>query len=69
MGRDVDETKVKVDMHGELLPELLDRLESEIAAEALAVWDAVAEFCKEEMELTPEKMLTIVVEPLASWIG
>ena len=33
------------------------------------MWEAFAEFCEEDMELAPEKMLKIVVEPLAGWIG
>jgi hypothetical protein len=69
MERDMDDIEFKVTKYGELLPELMDRLEREIAAEALAVWEAFAEFCEEDMELVPEKMLKIVVEPLAGWIG
>ena len=65
MDRDIEELGAKVEKHNELLPELMGRLDREIATEALAVWEAFAAFCKEDMGITAEKMLKIVVEPMA----
>jgi hypothetical protein len=61
--RDMDEIEAKVEKYGELLPELMDRLERELATEALAVWEAFGGFCTEEMGLSAEKVLRATFEP------
>jgi hypothetical protein len=68
MDRDLEEISAKVGKYNELLPELMDRLECEIATEALAVWEAFAAFCQEDIGVAAEKMLKIVVEPMAGWL-
>ncbi len=45
------------------VPQLLDRLERELDREALAVWEAFAGFCREEVGLEPEKILKALFEP------
>ena len=57
MERDMDEIEAKVKKYGELLPELMGRLERELVTEALAVWEAFSGFCEEEMGLSAEKLL------------
>jgi hypothetical protein len=41
---------------------LIDRLERELAAEAMAVWKAYTEFCEEEVGLGAEKVLRATFE-------
>lgn len=57
MERDMDEIEAKVKKNGELLPELMDRLERELATELLAVWEAFCGFCEQEMGFSAEKLL------------
>ena len=63
MERDIAEVDAQVDKYGELLPELLERLERQLATEALAVWEGFCGFCEEEMELSPEKLLQATFAP------
>ena len=63
MERDMEEIEAKVDKYGELLPDLMDRLERELAAEALAVWEAFSTFCREDMGLSAEKLLQATLRP------
>jgi hypothetical protein len=63
MDRDMDEIQAKVKKYGELLPELMDRLERDLASEALGVWDAFSSFCEEEMGLSAEKLLQATFRP------
>jgi hypothetical protein len=49
MDRDIDELEAKVERHGGFMPEILDRVERSLTAQALAVWQAFASFCVEEM--------------------
>jgi hypothetical protein len=63
MERDMEEIEGKVDKYGELLPELMGRLERELATGALAVWEAFASFCVQEMGTSAEKLLQATFEP------
>jgi hypothetical protein len=72
MERDMEEIEAKVVKYGELLPELMDRLERELATGALAVWDAFSIFCEGEMGLSAEKLLQATFEPAledVAWFG
>ena len=72
MERDMDEIEAKVEKYGELLPELLGRLERDLATEALAVWEGSCGFCEEEMEISPEKLLQATFAPAlvdVGWFG
>jgi hypothetical protein len=64
MERDMEEIEARVEKYGELLSELMDRLERDLATEALAVWDAFCGVCKEEMGLSAEKLLQATFEPV-----
>jgi hypothetical protein len=61
--RDMAELDVKVEKYGELLPELMDRLERELATEAFSVWEGFCDFCEEHMGLEAEDVLKVVAEP------
>jgi hypothetical protein len=63
MERDMDEIEAKVKKYGELLPELMDRLERELATELLAVWEAFCGFCEGEMGFSAEKLLQATFRP------
>jgi hypothetical protein len=63
MERDMDEIQAKVKKYGELLPELIDRLECDLTTGALAVWEAFSGFCEEEMGFSAEKLLQATFEP------
>jgi len=63
MERDMDGIEAKVKKYGELLPELMDRLERDLASEALGVWEAFSGFCEEEMGISTEKVLQATFSP------
>jgi hypothetical protein len=46
-----------------LIPEILDRIERELATNALTLWEGFAGFCEQEMGLEAEKVLKVVLEP------
>jgi hypothetical protein len=60
---DTDHIEWAVDLNSKLIPDLMDRLEREVAREALSLWEGFSAFCKEDMNLSPEKVLKVVVEP------
>jgi hypothetical protein len=51
------------------LPELLKRLERELATEGLAVWEAFSSFCAEEIGIGPHRLLQASCEPVLKDIG
>jgi hypothetical protein len=58
MDRDLDELEIRAEKkYGELLPEIMDRLERSLTAQALAVWQAFAAFCLEEMGVEAMKVI------------
>jgi hypothetical protein len=72
MERDADEIEAKVKKYGELLPELIERLERELATELLAVWEAFCGFCEGEMGFSAEKLLQATFRPAledGAWFG
>jgi hypothetical protein len=72
MERDMDEIQAKVKKYGELLPELMERLERELATELLAVWEAFCGFCEGEMGFSAEKLLRATFRPAledVAWIA
>jgi hypothetical protein len=72
MEQDMEEIEAKVKKNGELLPELMDRLERDLATGALAVWKAFSCFCEEEMGLSAEKLLQATFRPVledVAWFG
>jgi hypothetical protein len=63
MERDMQETEAKVKKYGELLPELMDRLERELATEAFSLWSGFKGFCEEHVGLEAKKILKVVTVP------
>ncbi len=68
MERDLEELEDTVNKYGELLLELLDRLERELATSALSLWEGFAAFCEESVGVPAEKMVAVVLEPVADRI-
>ena len=57
IGRDMEELDWKVDKYGELLPEIMDRMERELAQEALDLWAGFEAFCAEGMGVGAKKIM------------
>jgi hypothetical protein len=63
MERDMEELDAKVDKYGELLPELMDRIERDLTTEAFSLWEGFCAFCEESMGVAAEKVATVVLAP------
>jgi len=68
MDRDMEELEAKVDKYGEFLPELLNRLERELATNALSLWEGFVAFCEECVGVPAENVVAVVLEPVADRI-
>jgi hypothetical protein len=62
--RDMERLEETVVKYGEFLPELLDRLERELATNALSLWEGFAAFCEESVGVPAEKVIAVVLEPV-----
>ena len=60
--RDMEELDWKVDKYGELLPEILDRMERKFAQEALDLWAGFEAFCAEGMGVGAKKIMTATLQ-------
>ncbi len=69
MDEDLERIEARVKEDARVIPELLERLERELATEALAVWEAFSLFCEEDMKLTPEKLLRATFPPALEDVG
>jgi hypothetical protein len=52
----------KLNKYGELLPEMMDRMERELAGEALSLWTGFEAFCAEGMGVGAEKILAATLQ-------
>jgi hypothetical protein len=68
MYRDVDELELTVEKYGEFLPELMDKLERDLAARALSLWEGFSAFCEECVGVAAEKVVAVVLEPVVDRI-
>ena len=68
MERDMEELGVTVEKYGGFLPELLDKLERDLATRALSLWEGFCAFCEECVGVGAEKMVAVVLEPVAGRI-
>ena len=68
MERDADELVGVAKVNGRFLPEILDRLERDVAARALTVWTGYAAFCEEHAGVPVEKLAAVILEPIAGQI-
>ncbi len=69
VAEDLERIEARIEEDGRFIPELLERLERELAAEGLAVWEAFSLFCEEEMEIVPEKLLRATFSPALEDVG
>jgi hypothetical protein len=60
---DTEHIEWMVNLNSKFMPDLMERLEREVATEARSVWEGFSVFCREDMNLSPEKVLKVVVEP------
>ncbi len=63
MERDIEELDITVQMYGEFLPELMDKLERELTTQAYNLWVGFAAFCDECVGVPAEKVIAVVIEP------
>jgi hypothetical protein len=66
--RDMDELDAAAEEYRTVLVELLDRLERELATNALSLWEGFAAFCEECVGVPAENVVTVVLERVASRI-
>jgi len=63
MDRDVEELGTIVQKYGGFLPEMLDRVERSIVAQAFSLWTGYAAFCEQGAGVGAEKVATVILEP------
>jgi hypothetical protein len=62
VGRDLEDLDWKLNKYGELLPEIMDRMERELAGDALTLWSGFAAFCAKSMGVAAEKILVATLQ-------
>jgi len=60
---DADGFEAMIEQYGGLLPEMLDKLERTIAADALSLWTGFCAFCDECVGVAAEKVIAVALEP------
>jgi hypothetical protein len=68
MERDMEELGETVEKYGEFLPELLDKLEHDLARNAFSLWEGFSVFCDECVGVPAEKVIAVVLEPVVDRI-
>ena len=63
MDPDIEQLNITVLKYGEFLPELMDRLERDLAGRAHSLWTGFAAFCDECIGVAAEKVIAVVLEP------
>jgi hypothetical protein len=66
--RDTEELEATLERYGEFLSEILDKLERELATDALGLWEGFCAFCEESMGVPAESVVTVVLERVADRI-
>jgi hypothetical protein len=62
VGRDMEDLDWKLNKYGKLLPEIMNRMERELAGDALTLWSGFAAFCAESMGVAAEKILAATLQ-------
>jgi HEPN domain-containing protein len=62
VGRGMEDLDRKLNKYGELLPEIMERMERELAGDALTLWSGFAAFCAERMGVAAEKILVATLQ-------
>ena len=65
---DVDGLEEIIEQYGGLLPQMLDRLERTLASDALSLWAGFCAFCEECVGVGAQKIMAVVLEPVAGRI-
>jgi hypothetical protein len=60
---DADGFEAMIEQYGGLLPEMLDKLERTIAADAWSLWTGFSGFCDECVGVAAEKVIAVALEP------
>jgi hypothetical protein len=63
MERDLGEIEAMVEKYGELIPELMDRLERDLATQAFSLWTGFEGFCAESVGVEAKRLLEVVLAP------
>lgn len=66
---DLERIEARIKEDGRFIPELLERLERQLAAKGLAVWQAFSLLCEEEIGISPEKLLGATFPPALEDVG
>jgi hypothetical protein len=69
MDRDMEELHLAVEKDGAFLPGVLEKLERELAEDALSLWEGFCRFCDERVGVPAEKVVAVVLAPVAERIG
>jgi hypothetical protein len=65
---DMDGLEATVEEYLGFVPEVLDRLERTLASDALSLWKGFCAFCEECVGVGAEKIVAVVLEPVAGRI-
>jgi hypothetical protein len=65
---DVDSLEAIIEQYGELLPDMLERLERTLTADVLSLWAGFCAFCDECVGVEAQKVAAVVLEPFAGRI-
>ena len=57
-----------VEKYDTFLPELLDRLERELATSALSLWEGFVAFCEDSVGVPAGSVVAVVLEPEAETV-
>ena len=68
MDRDMEELHLEVEKDGAFLPGVLEKLERELARDALSLWEGFCRFCEERVGVPAEKVVAVVLAPVADRI-
>ncbi len=63
MDRDVEELETILQKYGGFLPEILDRAERSIVAQAFSIWSGYAAYCEQSAGVDAEKVAAVILEP------
>ncbi|MGF1472421.1 MAG: hypothetical protein ACFB50_11880 [Rubrobacteraceae bacterium] len=63
---ELDQIEARIHGASERFTKMLEKLKLGVATEARAIWEAFSVFCREELDLEPEKPVRVFFEPLLS---
>ncbi|HEV2091705.1 MAG TPA: hypothetical protein VGR18_00920 [Rubrobacter sp.] len=64
MQRDEDELEATLKSYGHFLPEVLDKMERELATSAWSLWEGFSAFCRDVVGVDAEKVAAVILEPV-----